>query len=257
MSRIRIALLLTLAAGAVPACQRPNRPLQTSEASAPLPAAARTRVEVSLAGGQIDFEVGEADTISASFRYDHDDMKPRIDVSEADGAVTAKLLADAPGWRPGIGPTMNLWTVRLPKDRPIDLVVALGGGFVELPALPLTLASVDARITFGNGEATFDLTEASWTDTLNVSLEIGSGPGTRVFVPKDAGVRLQAIHSLGTIDVPDLKKQNDETWKNERYGEAERTIELSARVGTGDLTVVTGPRPAPAPAPEEDGSSGE
>jgi len=237
MERIGFAVLLVMLSTL--GCSRPQRPLVTHEATRALPAAERTTIEIELAGGLLDLAVGAPDSIGAIFQYDHEDMKPDIVVVEEEDGVTARVVAESPGWKVGIGPTMNLWRVSLPPDRPLDVVIVLGGGQLKFPALPLTLSSIDARVRFGNGEATFDFSETRWTGTLETSLEVGNGPGTRIIVPKGVGVRLQAIHSVGTIDVPDLEKQNDETWTNAAYGDADRKLELFARVSAGDLTVVT------------------
>ncbi|MFG0315745.1 MAG: hypothetical protein ACF8XB_00625 [Planctomycetota bacterium JB042] len=247
MNRLGIATLALV----LLACRPPEpRELVTVEVTPEPIGAGPVRLDVDMPGGQLDVLGGGAEGISGTLRYDHPSMEPIFAVESTDDGATATLTAK---WAPGIGPTTNLWTLNLPPSRPTDLDLNMGSGRLNVAPSGVTLRSMTARLNFG--EVLCDLTEAVWDETLEVSIEIGNGPQARVVVPDDAGVRLRAIHSVGSVDAPAFEEKDDETWHGAGYGDRGRTLELVIRVGTGDIVVRTAAEEAAAA--EEDESAAD
>lgn len=217
------------------ACRPPvDRPLETLEVTSPPNGSGPTRLDVDMPGGQLDVLGGADGLVEGTLRFDHPDMKPRMEATTDEDGALVHLTAD---WYPGIGPTTNLWTVALPSGPPFDLDLMMGSGRLNIAPHDVTVRSLKATLNYG--ETLVDLSGTAWEGTLEVLIEIGNGPQTRVIIPDDAGVRLRAVNSVGTVVAPSLKEQDDDTWVGPGYGERERTLELNVRIGTGDVVVYT------------------
>lgn len=125
------------------------------------------------------------------------------------------------------------WEVLVPPDVPVNLDLDGGAGSFQLNLRGLDVHSVMLR----SGAAEIGLEfDAIGTHT---GVEVESGvSGVRVKVPRDAGLRVHldglTDHNLSTVG---LLRGSNGYWQTPDYDATERTIEIHATTGLGDLKV--------------------
>ncbi|GAB4571655.1 MAG: hypothetical protein Kow0077_08920 [Anaerolineae bacterium] len=148
------------------------------------------------------------------------------------------------------------WDLRVSPALPITMAVngGVGDATLDLSGLQLDALTVDggvgstaitlpagsytARVLGGVGDVTVRI-----EDGADTRLEINGGVGTvTVDVPDDAGVRVESSSGVGNVNLPagfqSLSSADDEeTWENTAYGQAETRILIIHDGGVGDLNI--------------------
>lgn len=157
------------------------------------------------------------------------------------------------------------WDIRLTPNIPLQLNAHGGVGKLDLNLAGLNLSQFDydsgvgaADITLPACDARYDAdieagigsTTLTLLENTDVELDITGGVGrTRVVVPPDAAVRVEAAVGMGSIDLPDhFAKQEGSrhfvgergTWQTANYETAERRIDISFEGGIGKFEIIAG-----------------
>jgi Cell wall-active antibiotics response LiaF, C-terminal len=91
---------------------------------------------------------------------------------------------------------------------------------------------------FEGGLGSFKLDfSGAWTASAEAHLEVGLG-SLDVTVPRDIGVRIEAEHSFGSVDVDRwFKEVDDDVYESENYRNANIKLVLMVELGMGSLDV--------------------
>ncbi|MFH0946395.1 MAG: toast rack family protein [Planctomycetota bacterium] len=233
----RALLLLVVALSTLPACGRPGEagPMISSQDLLEREGCASLEVRIDMPGGQLNVSPGQEYLVDARFKFDKEAMRPLLE-SERDGDRVL-VTVSAPGYEDGIGRTFNEWDLRLLDACPIDLALSMRIGRAEL-----NLAGVKARsldLNLGGGELILDLGEGSPLVGLTGNVEVGHGKAL-LKLPAGAGIRVRAWKSVGSLVVTGLSPdpEVEDAWVNPSFGRSEVIIDLTVRVGMGDLEVI-------------------
>jgi len=213
-------------------------PLTTVEARAELGGARSARLSIDLPGGLLEVSGGGQALVEASFRFDNERLRPVLRrTMEGDRAL---VEISAPGYEAGLGRTRNEWALALSAAPPLDLELAMRAGRAELRLSGLPIRSLDLNL--GAGELIVDLSgppPSGAPGELTGQLEMGHGK-LLLRLPGDAGLRVRAWKSVGTLEVAGLEQVPDDpgAWVNPGFAAAPRKIDLTARLGWGDLEIV-------------------
>ena len=210
-------------------------PPQTTETRVEFAGAVRASVRIDMPGGLLEVSGGAEALVEAQFLFDTESLRPVLRrTMESDRAL---IEVTAPGYQVGVGRTRNEWALKLSDACPLDLELAMRAGRADLALSGLPLGSIDFNV--GGGELIVDLGSAPLAGNLTGQLELGHGK-LLLKLPAGAGLRVRVWKSVGTLEVRGLTQdpKHPEAWVNPSFESAPLRIDLTARVGWGDLEVV-------------------
>jgi len=234
---MRRVLVTLVALGATAACGRVGEPEKMIAATGQvsLEGCESAGVLIDMPGGQLQVSRARAALVAGSFRFDQEQMRPVIEGSR-DGARSEVVLS-APGYEEGIGRTFNEWSLELSDECPTDLTLRMKIGRADLDLEGVPVKTLDLNL--GGGELLVDLGRSRPRADVSGSLEMGHGK-ILLTLPAGVGIRVRAWKSVGTMEIRGLSQEpeSEESYVNDRFGKAEVNIDLTARVGFGDLEVI-------------------
>lgn len=196
--------------------------------------AERIDLTVELPGGQLDIEEGMPGRVGGGFAYDHEDMEPVVESDVRDR--TLRLSIRAPGWRTGIGPTTNLWRIRLPPGLPAAIALKVGSGRVVLHRGRFAVERF--QLEQGFGEALVDLSAAEPVGQAPVTLRLGTAGRVDVALPGRVPLRVRARKAVGTLEVRGLEPAGEELWTNAAFEEGiASAFDVTLVTGAGEVTI--------------------
>jgi hypothetical protein len=232
-NRFRTAALLIFA-GIFAACE-PAREITAERHSVALEGASTAEVDLRMNAGELSLRGrDQASLLEATFRYNRDRLKPRLDYHLFN---EKGILRVDQGRSSGVifGSIRNEWDLSLSRSVPTDLSVNLGAGESDLDLRGIDLT--DLRVKMGVGQMTLDL-QGPRERSLDVQINGGVGSGT-IYLPSDVGVRVKVDGGLGSITVRGLTKRDD-VYTNEAYRTSEVRLEIDIKAGIGSLTLSVG-----------------
>jgi len=196
------------------------------------------QVDIKMGVGELDISSGSTNLMDAEFTYNIEDWRPEV-LFEQRGSRGELTVSQPKGEINGI-PDDDIeyrWSVILNDDIPLDMNVDLGVGESNLNLNGLNLHSL--VVDTGVGETNIDLT-GNWQESFDVQINGGVGK-TTVYLPENAGLRLEADTGIGSLVVNGLQKDGDSNvYTNAAYGESGVDITLDVSGGIGEITVQVG-----------------
>ncbi len=231
--KIRPGLVIVLAAALAVsflACDE-ERALRSESQTVPAGEARSAAVSLNMGAGEIRLEGGAANLMEAEFRFNRDNLRPRVDYRVFGGRGELEI-------RPGrrhtfFGHVHNEWNVRLGGGIPLELGLKLGAGESELDCRRLDLERL--TVEMGVGEMHLDL-RGPRARSFDVRIEGGIGSAT-VRLPSDVGVRVRVDGGLGSVDARGLIKRDD-VYVNAAYGQSAVTIDVRVEAGIGSVELL-------------------
>jgi len=203
--------------------------LRTDTRTVETDSATSVKVQIEIGAGELDVQSGANSLMDATFRYNVDEWKPKVDYHES--GVQGELTVTQQGEKLPVGNQLiNEWDIQLSDDIPLDLVIHTGAGNSDLNLSNLSLSGLE--IETGAGVTIVDLT-GSWKQNLNVSIQGGVGKIT-VRLPSETGVRVQMNSALVSVSTSGLEKDGN-AYINQAYGIADNTIALEIDAGVGSI----------------------
>jgi hypothetical protein len=203
--------------------------LRTDTRKVETDSAASVKVQIEIGVGELGVQSGANSLMDATFRYNVDEWKPKVDYHES--GVQGELSVTQQGKKLPVGNQLiNEWDIQLSNDIPLDLVIHTGAGNSDLSLSNLSLNGLE--IETGAGVTDIDLT-GSWEHDLNVSIQGGLGEIT-VRLPSETGVRVQMNTALVSVRASGLEKDGS-AYINQAYGMTQNTITLEIDAGVGSV----------------------
>ncbi len=189
------------------------------------------RVKMVLGAGDLVVTGGAKKLLEADFTYNVAKLKPEVEFT--DGTLVVQH-PDVRGYRTlqDIKDFRNEWDLRLNNDVPMNLSLDMGAGTSDLQLAGLSLTGLD--IMLGAGKSTVDLS-GGWRRDLDVTINTGAANIT-VRLPRDVGVRVEAVAGVGRIEASGLK-QDGNAYTNEAYGTSEVTLRINILTGIGQINL--------------------
>jgi len=205
--------------------------LVTEDESTDLGTAEKVEVYLRQGSGTMEVSSGAAKLMEATFRYNVDQWKPGITYKERGTVWNLSVIQPNTDLRVATG-AINEWDVTFGNDVPIDMVVIMGAGDVEMDVGDLDL--VDLDVNLGSGDLDLDI-GAYDGDNLTVSINCGAG-ATKIKVPGNMGVRIVPLLGVGSVKATGFTPVGNE-YHNGVYDLDQPHIIIHANLGVGDLTI--------------------
>ena len=219
--------LMSLACNAL-ATTRTNE-MRTDTQTIEMNSASSARVQIEIGAGELNVQGGANSLMDATFRYNVDEWKPRVDYSES--GDQGQLSVTQQGEKVPVGSQLiNTWDIRLSNDIPMDLAIHTGAGQSELFLGGMNLADLEVRT--GAGTTQLDLSGA-WQQDAHASIEGGVGE-LIVKLPSQTGVRVNMDTALVSVTTRGLDKDGG-YYVNAAYGNSEHTLNLDVTAGVGSV----------------------
>jgi hypothetical protein len=193
-------------------------------------AATRARVQLEMSAGELEVKTGSGKLLEADFEFNVPALKPALAYDVNGGTGTLKLSQGSVS-----GSYENTWRVSLDDKTPLDLVVSLGAGDVELVLGQLNLESLS--ISLGAGDLMLDLRGAP-AKSYKVDVQAGAGD-TRIELPASVGISAGTTALIGDSSINGLEKRADR-WINPKAEGSPVVIQLDVRHAIGDLRISAG-----------------
>jgi hypothetical protein len=201
-------------------------------------------------------DVGEADAVKAYIEMGSGNLRVR---PGGDHLMEATIKYNVKQWKPVFtyveegevwnlsvrqpkqdleveGDTRNDWELRFGLVIPMEMVVQMGSGEVDIKATGLDLVALS--VSTGAGDVDLDLT-GTWQNSLVVRVGTGGGD-VGIFVPSDVGVQISVIQGAGTVIAPGFE-QVQGNYVNDAYQTADFVMLIAVDIGAGDLKVLEVP----------------
>jgi hypothetical protein len=207
--------------------------VRTESQSVQLAGAQAADVTVTMGAGNVTLAGGASDLLDADFTYNVAAWKPQVNytVNGTRGTLTVSQ-PDPQG--PAIGNIRYEWNLRFNNDVPMRITANTGAGNTDLQLGTLNLSRV--TVNSGAGNTTLDL---SGTPRQNLEATINGGVGnTTVRLPATTGVRVIANGGLGQVTANGFTVNGD-TYTNEIYGKTPVTLNITVKLGVGNLRLET------------------
>ena len=193
-------------------------------------AATRARVQVEMSAGELEVKTGTAKLLEGDFEFNVPELKPSLAYDVNGGTGTLKLSQGSVS-----GNYENTWRLSLGDKTPLDLVVSLGAGDVELVIGHLNLERLS--VSLGAGDLMLDL-RGTPAKSYKVDVQAGAGD-TRIELPATVGISAGTTALIGDSSISGLEKRNDR-WINPKAEGSPVVIELDVRHAVGDLRISAG-----------------
>lgn len=187
-----------------------------------------SRVEFTLAAGELDVSGGTQELMEGDFTYADPSFQPQIRYNNS--SFRSLLQLEQRPQRTTSGHAESKWNVRLNEEVPLDVKVKMGAGESRLNFGKLNLRSVEVEV--GAGAVKLDLRGTPKHD-YDVKVRGGVGEAT-VWVPKSARVTADAAGGIGDIEVHGFQQKNDH-YENEPNKDAQVRIHLDVKGGIGSI----------------------
>lgn len=195
-----------------------------------LGSASTANVFIEFSAGQLKVSGGADSLMEATFRYNVDDWKPRVNynVNGSQGELVVNIPDD--NKLPVGRELINEWDVRLNNGVPLDLEIQTGAGESNLDLS--TLAASNLRVEVGAGTTNLDLS-GNWDH--DVSADVTGGVGNlSIKLPAEMGVRV--IMDAAIVNVTATGLINKEGgYVNKAFGSAAHTLTLNLQAGVGSV----------------------
>ena len=206
--------------------------LRTESRTVELNGAESAEISLKMGAGGLTVAGGAEELTEAEFMYNVADWRPTIDYSVNSGGQGDLSIEQPEVKNLGLDSYRYEWDIRLSKEVPMTLDVALGAGESELDVGSLNLTDLDVKVGFGGVEL-----DLRGDREKNLTVRIRGGIGeTTVLLPSDVGVEAKVRGALGEVDVSGLTREGD-TYVNEAYGASGATITLDVQGGVGGVTL--------------------
>jgi hypothetical protein len=204
--------------------------VRTDSQTVEIKSATSARIQIEIASGELTVEGGGGSLMDADFQYDVDRWKPEVQYSE--NGAQGELIVSQPRVV-GSGGTINIWTLLLKNDIPIDLSINIAAGDSELNLNDLELTTLG--IENGSGTTNIDLS-GNWDHDVNATIRQNFGNLT-VKLPAEMGVSIEM--DIGAVNVnANSLTVNENGYVNQIYGIAPHTLTLKLKAGSGSVTLV-------------------
>jgi hypothetical protein len=187
-------------------------------------AATRAHVEIDMSAGELAVKSGAGKLFEGDFVPE---LKPAVAYAVNGGKGTLKVSQGSVS-----GNYENDWRLSLDEATPLDLVVSLGAGDVELVLGRLNLQSLSIRM--GAGDLTVDL-RGTPAKSYKVDVKAGAGD-TRIQLPASVGISASTSGLIGDSNISGLEKR-DGRWINPRAEGSAVVVELDVQHAIGDLRI--------------------
>ena len=195
-----------------------------------LGSASTANVLIEFSAGKLKVGGGADRLMEATFRYNVDDWKPRVNynVNGSQGELVVNISDD--NKLPVGRELINEWDVRLNNGVPLDLEIQTGAGESNLDLS--TLAASNLRVEVGAGTTNLDLS-GNWDH--DVSADVTGGVGNlSIKLPAEMGVRV--IMDAAIVNVTANGLINKEGgYVNKAFGSAAHTLTLNLQAGVGSV----------------------
>jgi hypothetical protein len=186
-------------------------------------------VELDMGAGELDVHGGTRDLLEATFTYNVNKWKPRIDYDTTGSQSVLKIRQGKTEGIP-LGNTKNRWDISLNETVPIHLKIDMGAGQGILDLRDIRLSALD--IDGGVGEMKLDLSGERYQD-LDVDIDGGVGSAT-IYFPEDVGVKVHVNGGIGSVNAEGLYKKNG-VYINDAFGESDVNISVQIDAGIGSI----------------------
>jgi hypothetical protein len=193
-------------------------------------AATRARVQIEMSAGELEVKTGAAKLLEGDFEFNVPELKPTLAYGVNGDTGTLKISQGSAS-----GNYENTWRLSLDDKTPLDLVVSLGAGDVELVIGNLNLESLS--VSLGAGDLMLDL-RGTPAKSYKVDVQAGAGD-TRIELPATVGISAGTTALIGDSSITGLEKRNDR-WINAKAEGSPVLIELDVRHAVGDLRISAG-----------------
>ncbi|MGD9344587.1 MAG: toast rack family protein [Candidatus Aminicenantes bacterium] len=190
-------------------------------------------VELDMSAGELEVHGGARELLDATFTYNVDKWKPRIDYDTTASRGVIKIRQGKAEGIP-VGDTENKWDITLSDAVPIDLKVDMGAGRGILDLKDIRLKSLD--IDGGVGELKLDISGDRDQD-LDVDIDGGIGSAT-IYLPENTGVKVHVDGGIGSVNALGLNKRNG-YYTNDVFDELDHTITIKIDAGIGSIDLKT------------------
>jgi hypothetical protein len=227
------ALASLVGAALIGAGCAPYERQDTSESrTVELGGAQSARVQVDMGAGELRIDGSGSKLLDAEFHYSAVEWKPQIkyDVTGSRGYLTVR---QPPIHGFNTGNQENRWNLSLNDRIPLDLHVNLGAGQGTFKLSGMAVRRLEVDI--GAGEVQVDLT-GPWEQDLDGRIQGGVGEAT-VRLPREVGVRVEAMGGIGGIRAEGLRKEGH-YYFNDAYGKSNVRLRLSVTGGIGQINLI-------------------
>ncbi|HDQ99071.1 MAG TPA: hypothetical protein ENN51_02125 [candidate division WOR-3 bacterium] len=201
-------------------------------------------VELAMSAGELEVRTGAEGLFELDCYAPDSSHAPALEYSEVLRAVEGDSSPVPEGevqvYQPEIEETdawQHRWNVRLDRERCRELDVVMGTGSVRLALAGSAVEELYVEVSVG--ELALDLvgdgTESA-EGVFEADCEVGVGD-IYIFVPAEAGVRVEAETEIGRVLVPDEFVETEEGWESPGWETSGRRIELVLSVAVGDVVV--------------------
>ena len=190
-------------------------------------AAARAQVEIDMTAGELAVKSGVGKLLEGDFEFNVPELKPALSYAVNGGTGTLKVSQGSVS-----GNYENEWRLSLDETTPLDLVVSLGAGDVELVLGRLNLQSLSIRL--GAGDLVVDL-RGTPAKSYKASVQAGAGD-TRIHLPASVGISASTSGLIGDSNISGLEKR-DGRWINPRAQGSAVVVDLDVQHAIGDLRI--------------------
>ena len=207
--------------------------LRSEDQSIEIGSASSARIQIEFAAGQLVVGGGGGSLMNATFRYNVNDWKPKVEYSVNGNQGELLVSQEGKDFKlPVGGKVINDWNIRLNEAAPIDLDIKTGAGESELDLRTLDLTSLNVEV--GAGSTSLDLS-GDWDHDLSASVTGGVGD-LSIKLPANMGVRVNLDRAIVSVTATGLKKDGD-GYINQTYGTAPSTLTLELTAGVGSINL--------------------
>ena len=208
--------------------------LQSASQFVELGGAEAVRVEILFGAGTLNVAGGAEHLLDADFAYNVAELKPEVDSSKGQLVIRQPEVRGLPNLR-NISAFRNEWNLRLNNKVPMELLMNVGAGSIDLRPADLSLARLEIHL--GATTGTIDLT-GDWARDLEVIIDSGAANIT-VLLPNDVGVRIDVDAGPTAVQTSGLTRDGD-FYVNDAYGESPVTQQIALETGIGLVKLVVG-----------------
>ncbi|HHY73996.1 MAG TPA: hypothetical protein GX497_12420 [Bacillus bacterium] len=194
-------------------------------------------VSIRLGVGDITINSSTSKAAEVDFTYNVEKLKPVVDYQIS--AERGQLSIQQSNMNVPLGNIEGLkydGNILLNNTLPVNLFVKTGAGTNLLDLRMLQLEG--AEIFTGMGETTINM-DGDYKKAFDVTIESGMGKA-KLIAPKNVGMKIFVQSGIGKVETEGLIAENKETFVNHAYEKAKVKINLTIKMGVGDLLIVEG-----------------
>jgi hypothetical protein len=196
-------------------------------------AATNVDVDIKIGARKLRLTGGSSELLIAGFIYSDKTWKPEIEYKLS--GKTGLLSINQPD-REEVNFNNDdkyIWNLKFNNQIPLSFNIDLGAGVSEIKIGDLNID--DFSMTMGVGKTEVDL-RGSWKKSTTIHLFGGIGL-TRIYLPKNVGIRLNVDKGIGALDYSGLIQKNRNVYINKLYENAEIVLTVNMKTGIGKIEV--------------------